>query len=423
MRVLWLTRYPPTGFVDKFASAYHGEGWVFSLQNAVEKQNADIDLGVAFLFPNTESKKHDGKVTYYPIRKEQKSSIQKALFYLGGYKREGKTYLLETLDVINDFKPDLIHIFGIESPFAFMVGYTDIPVVIHLQGILNPCHNSFYPQGMNQYTFLFKDFFIKEWLLHNGYNFSYDEMKVRSQREVSLFKNAKYFMGRTEWDFQISRIFSPNSEYFHVNEILRDSFYEEIPWIIQKSGKFIIMSTISETVYKGLDTILKTAQLLKQFTGLDFEWKVVGVNGDSKFVQFFEKDLQIKGKEVNVAYKGVWNAGQICAGLQQTHVYVHPSYIDNSPNSLCEAQMIGLPVIGTYVGGIPSLITHNETGLLVPANTPHELAYQLQYLQQHPETMVQLGKNARETAIHRHSKEKIVSDLISVYHHISKTKH
>jgi len=416
MRILWLSTYP-TSFKTKHGSLYHGEGWVVSLQEAIEKI-VNIDLGIAFLFPVNENKTQNGKITYYPIIKKEKSNIQKLLYYWGGYKKNEVHYLSEVLDVIQDFKPDLIHIFGIESPFAFIVEHTDIPVVIHIQGILNPYSNAFYPQGMNRYTFLLKHFSKNEWLLRNGYNFAFDKMKVRSQREIQFFKNTKYFMGRTEWDFHISRFFSPHSEFFHVNEILRAPFYESSPWKIPKSDKFVFITTISETVYKGLDTVLKTAQLLKQFTGLNFEWRIAGVNGDSKYVRFFEKNKKIKGKEVNVTYMGVLNAEQLCASLQKAHIYVHPSYIDNSPNSLCEAQLVGLPVIGTYVGGVPSLISHNETGFLIPANAPHELAYRLQYLQKHPETMMRLGKNARETAIHRHSKDEIVKNVSSAYQQI-----
>lgn len=417
MRILFFSRYPSL-FKSSHGSTYHGEGWVSSLQETIEQTADDIDLGISFFFPKNENITQKGKITCYPIFKKKKSNIQKLLYYWGGFKRKNTTHLPEVLNIIKDFKPDLIHVFGIESPFAFIAGNTEIPVIVHLQGILNPVLNAFFPQGMNRTTFLLKHFSINEWLLRNGYNFAFDETKVRSQREVSYFKNIKYFMGRTEWDFQISRIFSPHSEYFHIDEMLRPPFYESSSWKIPTSDKFVIISTISETVYKGLDIILKTAQFLKQHNILNFEWRVIGVTGNSKYVRFFEKNYQIKGENVNITYLGILNAEQICANFQQAHTYAHPSYIDNSPNSLCEAQLIGLPVIGTYVGGIPSLITHDETGLLVPVNAPYELAYQLQYLCQHPEVMMRLSKKAREIAICRHSKEKIMKNLLFAYQQI-----
>jgi glycosyltransferase involved in cell wall biosynthesis len=83
--------------------------------------------------------------------------------------------------------------------------------------------------------------------------------------------------------------------------------------------------------------------------------------------------------------------------------------------------LLGLPVIATCLGGIPSLVTHKENGLLVPANAPYELCYWLQHLCQHPEMMLRLGSAARKTALVRHSKEKIVSELLNVYHQVSKS--
>lgn len=114
-------------------------------------------------------------------------------------------------------------------------------------------------------------------------------------------------------------------------------------------------------------------------------------------------------------YMGVMQADEMVTTLLQSSVYVHPSYIDNSPNSLCEAQILGLPVIGTYVGGIPSLIENRVTGVLVPANGSYELAYQLQYIQGHPDFCRELSQNGFAVAMKRHNKEKILKDLITVY--------
>ena len=48
--------------------------------------------------------------------------------------------------------------------------------------------------------------------------------------------------------------------------------------------------------------------------------------------------------------------------------FFHPSYIENSPNSVCEAQILGLPVIACNVGGLSTIISHNHSGILIPSN-------------------------------------------------------
>lgn len=422
MKVLWLSATQSLFKKNEGSSGYNGGGWISSLQKAIEDIRPDIELGIAFTFPSREGKTRKDNITYYPILQKKRSPIKKLLYYWGGYKKGEYTYLKELLDIVRDFSPDVIQLFGLESTFAFFLKEKiNIPVVVHLQGLLNMSSNAFYPQEMNRFTFYIKHLSMDEWIIRNGYNFAANKIRYRSKQEILLFQKTRFFMGRTDWDFQMSRFFSPDSEYFHIDEILRDEFYTEKPWEYSQKETFVIISTISQTIYKGLDVILKTAQLLTKHTNLKFEWRVIGVNENSKYVRFFEKNYGIKSKCFNVKYIGSISAGEICKELQQSHVYVHPSYIDNSPNSLCEAQLIGLPTIGTFVGGIPSLIAHQKNGLLVPANAPYETAYWIQYLYNHPDMMSELGKNSRETALLRHSRERIVTCLAQVYEKLKTT--
>ena len=109
---------------------------------------------------------------------------------------------------------------------------------------------------------------------------------------------------------------------------------------------------------------------------------------------------------------------QIVKEMLNTDVFVHPSYIDNSPNSVCEAQMLGLPVIACNVGGLESLITHMESGILVPSNGVYELVYYLEILKNNPDLKQHIGNTARKNAMERHDRNKILNKLISVYNEI-----
>lgn len=233
---------------------------------------------------------------------------------------------------------------------------------------------------------------------------------------MSLFKRVEFVMGRTDWDYQVSQLLAPQSKYFHVDEVLREPFYKNAgKWRWSDTHELKIISTLSDTVYKGLDTILKTAQLIKTQCNISFKWIIVGLSPQTPIVGFFEKKSHIISKSVNVEYIGVLDANQLCHQLLSSHVYVHPSYIDNSPNSVCEAQLLGMPVIGTFVGGIPSLINNFENGILVPANAPYELAYLLKKLYLEKELAKKLGHEAYNTASKRHNKENILFDVMNVY--------
>ena len=65
---------------------------------------------------------------------------------------------------------------------------------------------------------------------------------------------------------------------------------------------------------------------------------------------------------------------EIAEALIHSTIFVLPTFLDNSPNSLAEAMAVGTPSIATNVGGIPSMIKHGEDGFLIAKNNPDDLA-------------------------------------------------
>lgn len=413
MKVLWLSSAKGL-FNSSDSHFYNGCGWVSSLQKLVENSN-EIDLGVGFLTTEKHEIQQQGRTKYYPITSPKFSAAKKLLYYYYGYKRYSLSYYLTQLQyVIEDFKPDVIHIFGIENPLAVILGKTKVPQIVHIQGLLLPYDNAFYPPGINRFSFIWPPT-IREWILRNGFIFAKKSIHVRALYEQGLFKSARFFMGRTSWDKQVSNLLAPQSSYYHVDEVLRDIFYENKGNWVPKQNKMIITSTLSETVYKGLDVVLKTANILKGNGLIDYEWHIVGIPTGSSMTNFYELATKIRSVDVNIIYEGVKNESELCHLLLKSSVYVHPSYIDNSPNSLCEAQILGLPVIGSYVGGIPSLISNKETGLLFSANDIYELASLLITLHNDKEMVSRLSKRGYEVASQRHDRESIMSCLLETY--------
>ena len=224
-------------------------------------------------------------------------------------------------------------------------------------------------------------------------------------------------MGRTNMDFRMSRFLSPNSNYFYCSEMLRPQIYStNLIWEKQENRKKKkIISIISSAIYKGGDIILRTAQILKEYSNLDFEWNVYGVHS----MKDWERLTNIKSSSVNVNIKGVLNATSLIEAIIDSDVFVHPSYIENSPNTICEAQLIGIPVIANDTGGIPSLIIHNENGILVPTNDIFATAENIQVLITNSELAQKIGNNARETALQRHNPEQIINNVLTIYRKIS----
>lgn len=75
-----------------------------------------------------------------------------------------------------------------------------------------------------------------------------------------------------------------------------------------------------------------------------------------------------------VAFTGRLDRDQVAALYRDADVVLNPSRVDNLPNSILEALASGVPVVSTDVGGVPFVVTHGKTALLVPAGDDRAMA-------------------------------------------------
>ena len=407
IKVLWFTNTSSNYSVGN--NEYNGGGWISSLEKELSRK-LNMELGVSFFGQGQPNIINKNGVSYYPLTVDR--SIKSKLKRFGSIRQQEKSQIDAILKVINQFNPDIIHVFGTEKIFGLITSFIRIPVVIHLQGLIIPYLNAYFPP-----SYSFVDLLLQDKSFLKSIN-SYIGFKKSAKREKEILQNCNFFMGRTDWDHRISKLYSPDSKYFYCGEMLRDEFYLSEPWENKTLGVVIqITSTISSPMYKGADLILKTAQILKTKTKLNFEWNVYGINE----MNLAEKKTGILSKNVSVQIKGVISSSELCKALKKSHCYFHSSYIDNSPNSICEAQMIGMPVISTNVGGISSLIEHNKTGILLPSNDPFLAASYITQIVNNQDFAIELGKNARKSALKRHNKELIITDIIKAYTSINES--
>lgn len=419
MRVLWFTN--TSSLYDQGQHQYHGGGWIESLEILV-RDLPDIDLAISFFHAKDNTKRLKNNTTYYPIKSDvqNKNFLQKLSRNLSASVND-KSFELNVNRIIEDFNPDIIHIFGTEGVYSELK-IDNIPVVYHIQGLVNPYLATYFPINQSKYSFYFSKEYILKTFTGNSPYFDYLRFKNRAIRENKALKVAKYVMGRTEWDKNVTKLYNPNVKYYHVDEVLRDVFYnkEDIKFENNKIGKLKIISTLSPTIYKGFDVVLKVANELKKLVDFDFEWNIIGITENNSILRHFEKSEGIKYSDNNVKFLGRKSANELIEFIQDSDVYIHPSYIDNSPNSVCEAQMLGIPVIACNVGGVPSLIKHMENGILVPSNGIFEIVHYIKQLKQSPELRKEIGEKGHEYALLRHNKEAILDSLIDVYKRITK---
>lgn len=390
-------------------------GWQDSLEKILSSRK-DIELYIAFeTSTGSETKVIDG-VTYIPI-KTNYSWIEKKK---AGFNQNiaAKHIVPQALEAINNVKPDIIHVFGNEWPFGLVAECTDIPVVIHIQGSIVPYDNAQYPPKYNNYTlFSYSGLNPARWWKLTRI---YCHNQSRLAMEKRIWKAVSNYMGRTSWDLALSNTLNKGSHYYHVEEAIRPMFLDgSYSWKGYDGGKLQLIST-GISFWKGADVLLKTAHVLKE-NGIDFEWKVAG-KIDPYFQYVIERKEGLKFAENNVRILGFTQPEKLVHLLCESSIYVHTAYIENSPNSICEAQLLGLPVISTYVGGIPSLVENNAEGKLVPANDPWQLANEIIMLSEDRTRMLEYSKNSKARATKRHDPDNILQQLMNCYYDILSRK-
>ncbi len=417
MRILWITATAGNyQSPHSCGGGYNGGGWISSMQYELAKCD-DIKLGIAFCRNGEPAKVEQDGVFYYPIPHHTKSKKDKIidLFKLNDTTRDEVLwpyYEQKFKEVIEDFKPDVIHIFGSELYHGLAARVAgNIPMVLHIQGLLSLYIYILLPPGFSRREYIMSGKGLKGKFHHLQY-LAYWKRSV--YREKAILNTVFNVIGRTDWDRQAMAVLNPKAKYYYGGEILRDVFYEA------RERQFpnvpTITTTISFPTYKGYDVILKVAYILKNELHLDFQWNVYG-NIDPEFM---EKHIGLRHQDLNINLCGVASAKTLRDALLSSTMYFHSSYIENSPNSVGEAQMVGVPVVASRVGGTDSMVEHGKTGFLYPVTDPYMAAYCIKRLIDNKEENIAIGKKAREIALVRHDKRQIVEELLDVYEQIKK---
>ena len=167
---------------------------------------------------------------------------------------------------------------------------------------------------------------------------------------------------------------------------------------------------------KGIDTLLDAVALLRpEFPGIQVA--LAGAIGTRNgYGRYLRRRLEQLGSAAQ--YLGPLTAEQMAGELLQAHVFVSPSFIDNSSNAVCEAQLLGMPVVSSYTGGVPSLIDEGRTGLFFPPGDAPMLASRLRQLFEDDPLAALLGAQARQAALLRHDPGTIVGEVVATYREI-----
>lgn len=413
MKVLWvsLVEFPP--LCKKLGRPVPAHcGWLYSSAKALLNNMPNVELGVIVYSYGREFEEHnvDG-ITYYMVPTKNMAKTD-------------KRQIDACHEAIQRFSPSLIHIHGTEHSLAqavCMANIDKIRTIANIQGLAGPYTR--YADGclslwekLTNITPL--DFYRGTFLLNVKRSF-----KKRTACENFVISNITDIIGRTQWDHDHAITINPAIHYHFMNETLRDSFYEAPVWSLAKCKKHTLFVSNSGSALKGAHQVLKALPIILRkypdtvvnFCGssvMSNDWKtLLRFQGYHLYLRRLVKKL---GLQAHVNFLGALTEAQMKQAFLDANVYVMPSAIENSPNSLCEAQILGVPVVASYCGGTPTLVEDGKTGYLYRYEEVEMLAQQIMRLFDCNDFQ-KLSKKEMDVAKKRHNMDVNARQLVVIY--------
>lgn len=407
IKVMWICAQPPNEIANEFSlkPTYLG-GWLEGIFNELQNQE---NLSLMYAFPYKDNK--------------SKKIIKNNVEYVG--LDTGTNKVDSYKDVLNKFNPDIIHVFGTENSFVNnLILSTDTNrVILSIQGILGEIHKN-YSADVLKYNYLH---FPKNvlFLLLNSLNKSI--MKSRAKDETRVLRYVQHVIGRTAFDKDYVNRYFPNIQYHLCNEILRKEFYTNKVWNDGLAIRHQIYLSQGNYPIKGLHILLQAiSKLIDEFPDL-----MLLIGGDNlmkntaithklgfSYSNFIKKIIEKKRLQKNIRFLGFQSSNQVVSNLLSSQLFVLPSSIENSPNSLGEAMILGVPSICSDVGGIPSLTNAPYDSLLYPFESPEELSANIKKIFTNKDLRILMSKNSRNTAMRIYDRENNSKKLIEIYKNI-----
>ncbi len=329
--------------------------------------------------------------------------------------------------IIERENPDVVHIFGTETmnTNVLLKIAGKERTLISTTGLVSRCALHFFG-GIAEEMHHVRT--VRD-LLRGSIFADYRKMNKKAGIETDTLQNCQYVTGRTDWDRACVTLVNPHIQYDFCNENLRDAFYCTT-WSNEKCERHSIFSSSSASPLKGTHQVIEALPIIRShypdvklyLTGNDPRKRSGWITYFKRtgYQKYLCKLLDKYDMNDAVVFTGFLNEQQMAERYAKSNVYVLPSCIENSPNSLCEAMLVGVPSVASNVGGVSSLLESGKEGFLYPFDEPYMLAYRILELFSDEKLAVDLSKNARERALERHDRKQNGENMYQIYRQIAK---
>lgn len=406
MKLLWLCNMAPSAV----QGLNQGGGlWIDHVLSGLQQRE---DMAIRILYPGGE---------------ERHGSLDARCSFASFGTKRPYQYLpeLETLfgKELERFQPDAIHIWGTECAHTLAMVNACLEkglihrVVVSIQGLCSVIARH-YTEGIPdsaRHSFTFRDFVRQDNILQQQKKFA-----LRGELEIRALQKVQHVIGRTDWDEACVKQMNPQVIYHFCNETLREPFYEG-KWSYKDCSKHRIFASSCSYPVKGFHYLLEAfTEVLKAYP--DAKLAVPGSSfmdypglRKSSYQKYLESLCVKHGMGDRIEFLGSLTGGEMKNEYLKANVFVLPSTIENSPNSLGEAMLLGVPCVASDVGGVTTMLKHGQEGYVYPSTAPYMLAHDIMRVFAMEEQAEALGSAARKHAGLTHDPEKNLQDLLNIY--------
>lgn len=364
MKVLWITNilFPEAeSIITGRKELKESGGWLIGAAQAFERfDNIELFVATVSKLVQDLTVLHGRRITYY------------ILPYGKGNLTENKEYESIWAKVKTMISPNIVHIHGTE--FSHGLSYINScgndGVVVSIQG-MKSIHYLFYYAGLQKREIIkhitFRDI-VKGGIISNKCRF-----EKQGKYEIKIISSVNHIIGRTSWDKANTWAINPNAIYYFCNETLRNEFYDDSKWLYENCDRHTIFLSQAGYPLKGLHQVLKAMPIILRHYP-DAKIRVSGYNitnskglknilrlsGYGSIIKSLIKQYKL---EQHIEFIGPLNAEEMKQEYLRCNVFICPSSSENSPNSIGEAQILGTPVVASYVGGIMDMMRGDEDHL------------------------------------------------------------
>ena len=260
---------------------------------------------------------------------------------------------------------------------------TNVPVILHIHGGL------FITQGTKN-------------ILYKGLILSL----FKHSKQVIVLSELEQIVLKEKFSFTKTKVLS--------NCIDTSIYNNRIQNLLTDQPTLLYLGRIEKN--KGIIELVEALELLKK----DFIFRFI-LCGTGPLVQHCITECE-RILENNFEYKGVVSGESKLNEIENSDIFILPSYFEGLPMALLETMASGVVPVVTNVGSMKQIIKHGSNGLHVKKQDAQDLFDKLKYLLSNPKLYLKLSKNAKQTVLQKYDIKNYIIELNQIYETSMKVK-